>query len=78
MTCAFGYFYPVLFLMFGGPGVLLTKVRLGNAPYIGVIFWFLMLIGCGLLMVLMSREFFARMSPGALTLSKDGFIALFP
>jgi len=52
VTCALGFFYPVLFLMFGGPGVILTKVRLGTGPIVGTMFWFLMLIGCGLLMVL--------------------------
>jgi sterol O-acyltransferase len=73
VTCALGFFYPVLFLMFGGPGVLLTRVKLGNGPYVGTLFWFLMLIGCGLLMVLISIEWFARMSPDALTIHKDGF-----
>lgn len=60
VTCALGFFFPVLFLMFGGPGVILTKIRLGNGPFVGTAFWFLMLIGSGLLMVLISREWFAR------------------
>mmetsp|Transcript_12522 Transcript_12522/g.12308 ORF Transcript_12522/g.12308 Transcript_12522/m.12308 type:complete len:146 (+) Transcript_12522:1275-1712(+) len=60
VTCALGFFYPVLFLMFGGPGVILTKVKLGTSPIVGTMFWFLMLIGSGLLVVLISLEWYAR------------------
>lgn len=34
-----------------------------------------MLIGCGLLMVLFCREFYARQSPEAATVVKDGLLA---
>ena len=63
VTAGLGFFYPILFIMFGGPGVLLTKIKVGRGPYVGTLFWLLMLIGCGLLMVLTSREFYARESP---------------
>ena len=65
VTCALGFFFPILFIMFGGPGVVFTKIKFGNGPYTGTFFWFLMLIGCGLLMVLICREFYARQSPFA-------------
>lgn len=60
VTCALGFFFPILFLMFGGPGVVFTRIKFGSSPYVGTFFWFLMLIGCGLLMVLICREFYAR------------------
>jgi sterol O-acyltransferase len=79
VTCALGFFYPVLFIMFGGPGVFLTQMKFGNGPYVGTLFWLLMLIGCGLLMVLICREFYARNMPGAPELMKDGLLAyLYP
>lgn len=65
ITCGLGFFFPILFIMFGGPGVLFTKVRFGNGPYVGTAFWFLMLIGSGILMALYCREFFARQSEDA-------------
>eukprot|EP00349_Pseudokeronopsis_sp_Brazil_P008646 CAMPEP_0202965528 /NCGR_PEP_ID=MMETSP1396-20130829/9471_1 /ASSEMBLY_ACC=CAM_ASM_000872 /TAXON_ID= /ORGANISM="Pseudokeronopsis sp., Strain Brazil" /LENGTH=304 /DNA_ID=CAMNT_0049688267 /DNA_START=838 /DNA_END=1752 /DNA_ORIENTATION=- len=74
VTCALGFFYPVLLLMFGGPGVFLTKIKLGNGPLVGSIFWFLMLFGCGILVVLISIEWYARQLPDAANLSRDGII----
>lgn len=65
VTCSMGFFYPILLLMFGGPGVIFTRIKFGNGPYVGTLFWLLMLIGCGLLMVLFCREFYARHSPDA-------------
>lgn len=60
VTCGMGFFFPVLFFMFGGPGVIFTQIKFGKSPYVGTMFWFLMLIGSGILMVLISREFYAR------------------
>lgn len=60
VTCAMGFVYPILFLLFGGPGVIFTRINFGKGPYTGTLFWFLMLIGSGILMVLISREFYAR------------------
>ena len=79
VTCVFGYFFPILFVMFGGPGVIFTRIKFGSGPYVGTLFWLLMLIGCGLLMVLFSREFYARQSPDAPHVFTDGLLAtLYP
>ena len=75
VTCGLGFFFPILFLMFGGPGVILTRIKFSKTPYTGTFFWFLMLIGSGILMVLICREFYARNSPDALTFEKDGLLA---
>lgn len=78
VTCGLGFFYPILFAMFGGPGVLFTRFKFGNGPYVGTIFWLLMLIGCGLLMTLISREWYARNTAGALTFEANGWVSLWP
>lgn len=79
ITCSLGFFFPVLLIMFGGPGVIFTQIKFGKGPYTGTVFWLLMLVGCGLLMVLVCREFYARHSIGAATWEKDGLLAsLYP
>lgn len=78
ITCGMGFFFPILFVMFGGPGVIFTRAKFGNGPYVGTFFWLLMLIGCGLLMVLICREYYARLTPEAAKW-EDGFLAyLYP
>jgi hypothetical protein len=76
VSCCLGFFFPVLFFMFGGPGVIFTQIRFGMGPYTGSVFWLLMLIGCGLLMVLICREYYARNSPFSATYANDGLFAL--
>lgn len=79
VTCGCGFFFPMLFVMFGGPGVLFTSFKFGNSPYSGTLFWVLMLIGSGILMVTFCREFYARQSPEAAQLMVDGVWAyLYP
>ena len=79
VTCALGFFFPVLFLMFGGPGVIFTQIKFGKGSYTGIVFWLCMLLGCGLLMVLICREFYARQHPEAATIATHGFLAsLYP
>ena len=75
VTCSLGFFFPVLLLMFGGPGVIFTQIHFGKGPYTGTVFWFLMLIGSGLLMVMICREFYARQSLEAWTWERDGLLA---
>lgn len=72
VTCSMGFFFPLLFVMFGGPGVIFTQFKFGTGPYSGTIFWFFMLIGCGLLMTIISREYVARNAPGAMTFTEHG------
>ena len=79
ISCTMGFVFPILFLMFGGPGVILTKFSFGKKEHVGAIFWFLMLIGSGLLFVLVSREWFARQRPDASTYERDGlWMYLYP
>jgi len=72
-ACALGFFYPVMFFMFGGPGVIFVKLTRAEKKSYNVFFWAMMLLGNGLLLVLYSREFYARHSPNAATLERDGF-----
>ena len=50
--------------MFGGPGVIFIFLFSGRNRAHGVLFWVLMLIGCGILLVLISREWYARKAVG--------------
>jgi len=64
ISLALGFWYPVLFFMFAGCGVLfiyLTEIAKG-APMWNVFFWAMLITGNGMLMVLYSREYFARES----------------
>eukprot|EP00347_Sterkiella_histriomuscorum_P008862 403343458 len=78
MTCGLGFFFPVLFVLFGGPGVIFTKIHFGSHSYVGTMFWFLMLIGSGIIMVLICREFYARQHPMASKFSDGFWIYLYP
>ncbi|CDW73192.1 mboat family protein [Stylonychia lemnae] len=75
ITCGFGFFFPILFLLFGGPGVIFTTFKFGNSGYAGTMFWLLMLIGSGIILVCSCREFYARQSPLAPDLLRDGLWA---
>lgn len=65
IAAAMGYFYPVLLLMFGGPGVLFTRLRGKSSAFTNVFMWLMLSVGTGLLMVLYSREFYARQDSAA-------------
>lgn len=58
---AFGFLYPILLLLFAGPGVAfiaLTQKR--KAPIWNVFMWVNLALGNGMLLVLYSREWYAR------------------
>jgi hypothetical protein len=55
-----GFFYPVLLLMFGGPGVFFVNLTKKNTRFYNVFMWLMLSVGNALLMVLYSREWFAR------------------
>jgi len=62
IACALGFFYPVLFIMFAGVGVMfifLTEFFKGH-PMWNIFFWAMLITGNGMLMVLYSREYYAR------------------
>ena len=73
VTATIGFFFPILLIMFGGPGAILVNVKLGRSAYSGAIFWSGMLVGCGLLMVLLCREWYSRQLEEAATFERDGF-----
>lgn len=62
IAVAMGFLYPVLFVMFLGVGVLYVKVTemFRASRFSNTFFWTNLIIGNGLLMVLYSREWYAR------------------
>eukprot|EP00842_Homolaphlyctis_polyrhiza_P002045 jgi/Hompol1/2841/HPOL_006185-RA len=59
IACAFGFFFPVLLLMFGGPGVIFTHFTRKQKNQ-NIFVWAMLFVGCGLLVTLYSREFYFR------------------
>lgn len=78
VSCGFGFVFPILFALFGGPGVIFTSFKFGSNGYAGTVFWLLMLIGSGILMVCCCREFYARQSPKAPTFADGIYVYLYP
>ncbi|KAI9357253.1 MBOAT, membrane-bound O-acyltransferase family-domain-containing protein [Zopfochytrium polystomum] len=64
LACALGYFFPLLLLMYGGPGLIFTHLnRSRSRSRVENIFvWAMLLIGCGLLVTLYAREYYVRQS----------------
>ncbi|KAI3385729.1 hypothetical protein SNEBB_011230 [Seison nebaliae] len=61
LVFAFGFFYPVLFVLFFGPGVLFVFLsRRKPRSYWNVIMWVALFSGQGLLMCLYSVEWYSR------------------
>eukprot|EP00743_Colponemidia_sp_Colp-15_P002978 GILK01003221.1.p1 GENE.GILK01003221.1~~GILK01003221.1.p1 ORF type:complete len:583 (+),score=69.43 GILK01003221.1:36-1751(+) len=56
-----GFFYPILLLMFGGPGVIFVRITTNQKRWGNLFMWAMLFIGTGLLMVLYSREWYARL-----------------
>ena len=56
------FFYPILLVMFGGPGVIYTFFSRKDARLLNVFVWSMFLVGNGLLIVFYSWEHFARKS----------------
>ena len=77
VACAMGFFYPVLFIMFGGPGVgfifLTNTNRFGQ--FWNIFMWLMLSVGMALLLVLYAREFYAR---EAMPEPLDGWQAVVP
>jgi len=64
IAVSLGYFYPILFVIFIGPGIILIRgTKNVKSKYLNILFWFLMFIGTALLVVLYSREYYARKEP---------------
>jgi len=78
ITLAFGFFYPVLLVMFGGFGVFfvfLTKFRKGSRFW-NVFMWFMLLIGNGILLVCYSREYYVRTSSDLSAYDQQSWVPL--
>lgn len=73
VTATLGFLFPLLFILFGGPGAILVNIKFGRSKNAGAIFWCCLLFGNGLLMVLLSREWLTRQLDGAPQLFRDGF-----
>ena len=56
------FFYPILLVMFGGPGVIYTFFSRKEIRALNVFVWSMFLVGNGLLVVFYSWEHFARRS----------------
>jgi len=63
VTATLGFLFPLLFIIFGGPGTVLVSIKFGSSKNAGAIFWACLLFGNGLLMVLICREWLARQLP---------------
>jgi len=64
IAVSLGYFYPILFVIFIGPGIILIRgTKNVKNKYLNILFWFLMFIGTALLVVMYSREYYARKEP---------------
>lgn len=57
---AIGFFYPILFLLFAGPGILFMQMTYIRKSSINLIFWLEMYIGMAIMMTLYLVECFAR------------------
>lgn len=62
-----GFFYPVLSFFFGGPGVIFTYIRTKDTRF-NVLIWTKLLLGKGLIVALLLREFNARILFNNITL----------
>ena len=79
LTYSIGFFYPMLFLIFTGPGIFLIRnTRNQKSKQFNIAFWILMFFGDGLLMVLYSREYYARTHVDIETVQKQyGWFGIF-
>lgn len=72
LTYAIGFFYPMLFIIFTGPGIILIRnSRNHKSKQLNIMFWILLFFGTGLLMVLYSREYYARAKVNFATVEKQ-------
>uniref|UniRef100_A0A7S2RHP6 Diacylglycerol O-acyltransferase n=1 Tax=Rhizochromulina marina TaxID=1034831 RepID=A0A7S2RHP6_9STRA len=65
VAASLGFFFPILFVLFGGPGIWfmqLTKGRKGRTW--NIFMWVMLATGQGLMMVLYFREYYSRLLRG--------------
>lgn len=60
IAVSMGFFYPILLMMFGGPGVIYTFFSRQEKRWLNVFVWSMFFIGNGLLVLFYSWEYYAR------------------
>jgi len=69
-----GYFFPILFIFFQGPGIMLINNKLREKKLghpINIMFWLSMYFGVALLFTIYLAEHYARMQISTATLKHD-------
>lgn len=63
LACAFGYWLPVLWAMYGGAGVLFMSFKsTRDSRRSNIFLWLMLLMGCGMMIVVYAREYVVRQS----------------
>lgn len=73
---ALRFFYPILGLFFGGPGIIFTYIKTKNKNF-NIVFWFKLFLGIGIILSCLLREFHARSKFEKVTLLSDWHV-IFP
>lgn len=60
IAVSIGFWFPVLLVLFGGPGVYFMRLTRGSHGLFNVFMWTMLGVGTSLLLVLYSREWYAR------------------
>ncbi|CAD8085668.1 unnamed protein product [Paramecium primaurelia] len=61
LTFALGFFYPICFLLFTGPGILFIQAKeVFKSGWFNILFWVLMYIGTSVMITLYLTEYYAR------------------
>lgn len=60
---ALKFFFPILLILFGGPGVIFMTMTRSNNRLLGIGFWFTLIFGNGMLIALYGLEYYTRQLP---------------
>jgi sterol O-acyltransferase len=60
VSISFRFFYPILFLTFGGPAIFFMKATERSNRVMSLLFWMAILLGNGAIMMFFSWEFYSR------------------
>lgn len=60
ISVSFRWFYPVMFILFGGPGVVFIYLVKNKNRKWNVFFWTMMFIGNGMMLIMYSRYFYQQ------------------
>jgi sterol O-acyltransferase len=62
LAASLGFFYPILLLLFGGPGIIFIQFTKNKKEPWNIFVWAMLLVGTGLIIIFYSWEFYARQS----------------